>query len=77
MAILGERLTAGRHAAAEVLELMGAPDQMIAAGSAHNGRPVPPGATLLIYWWRGGHDSLQFLVREGLIESAQWYYAGE
>lgn len=77
MASLGERLASGRHTAAEVLALMGAPDVTLAAGSTHNGRPVPPGATLLIYWWRGGHDCLEFLVRAGLIESAQWYYAGE
>ena len=77
MATLGERLTSGRHTGAEVLALMGVPDATIAAGSAHNGRPVPLGATLLICWWRGGHDALQFLVRTGHIKSAQWYYAGE
>ncbi|WP_295446282.1 hypothetical protein [uncultured Thiodictyon sp.] len=77
MASLRERLASGRHTYAEVLALMGPPDQTIAAGSAHNGRPVPPGTPLLIYWWRGGHDCLELRVRAGLIESAQWYYAGE
>lgn len=77
MAILGERLTTGRHPSKEVISLMGPPDETLLGGSDHNGKQIPDGETYLVYWWRGGHDYLYFVVRGGVVESAKWYYAGE
>jgi hypothetical protein len=77
MAILGERLTAGRRTSSEVISLMGPPDETIAGPSVHDGHEIQEGETHLVYWWRGGHDHLYFVVREGVVESADWYYADE
>lgn len=77
MSILGERFSSAHYPASEVVSLLGPPDKTIAAGSNHSGQEVPVDRTHLIYWWRGGHDYLYFAVRNGVVESAEWYYAGE
>lgn len=77
MSELGEEI-ADRHCPLQqVLSLMGEPDATKSAGSHHNGEEVPSGQTHIIYWWRGGHDYLYFVVQDGVVVSARWWYAGE
>jgi len=77
MAEIGE-LVAARHLTTPELEkLLGAPDEVLKAGGDDHGTPVPEGETRLVYWWRGGHDSLGFVVRRGIVASSKWWLALE
>jgi len=77
MAELGERLGSSQHTSKEVIALLGPPDETLSSGSDHSGKPVPKGETHLIYWWRGGHDYQYFVVKNGIVVSANWYRALE
>lgn len=77
MSRLGQRLASEHPPAREVLSLLGAPDKTLSAGDDHHGKPVPPGQTYLIYWWRGGHDYLFFVVEHDRIVSSDWWHAWE
>lgn len=76
MSTLAERLGPG-HSSKEVVALMGAPDQILRAGSNPHGHDVAPNEVHLLYWWRGGHDYLYFIARKGIIVSTHWWHAGE
>ena len=76
MAGLGIRMGSGESRAAIVSHL-GKPNESFAAGSVHLGRIVPQGYEHLVYWWRGGHDYLYFIVRGQNSEASRWWYAGE
>ena len=57
--------------------LLGAPDAVAAPGARHATVPVPAGEEHLVYWWRGGHDYLYFVVRDGAVAASAWWFAGE
>jgi hypothetical protein len=71
MEALGTQLGTGHHTQAEVIELMGPPDQVTLQGKPHP-------AELLVYFWRGAHDYLYFTVGDkGVVLKADWWMAGE
>jgi hypothetical protein len=77
MAQLGERLGSGHHTSKEVIALLGPPDEVISASSRRSGQLFAEGETRLVYWWRGGHDYLYFIVIKDIVVSAKWYRALE
>ncbi|KYF80874.1 hypothetical protein BE20_00825 [Sorangium cellulosum] len=64
MGILGTKLGDGAHTKAEVVALLGEPDEIVAAGTPAFRRfartPAPHTKELLVYHWRGDHDVLFF-----------------
>jgi hypothetical protein len=77
MSEVGECLQQGHYPAHQVLTLLGKPDELLAAGSRHNGVLVGRNESHWVYWWRGGHDYLYLIVRHGRVAQARWWYAGE
>ncbi|MFC1743666.1 hypothetical protein ACFL35_06700 [Candidatus Riflebacteria bacterium] len=63
----GKRLGNTGSTKSQLIELMGEPD----AGRQEDDRE------LLIYFWRGWHDYLYFICKEGNIQKAKWYFAYE
>jgi hypothetical protein len=79
MNALQKHLQSGTHTCAEIVDLMGEPDQIV---SGEGLRPYPvTGAKpseVLIYQWRGAHDYLYFVIGPaGALLRAEWWYAGE
>ena len=74
---MGDRLGDGTYAERRVVELLGAPDEIFYGESRHATVDVPKGETHLVYWWRGGHDYLYFVVRDGRAVEGRWWLAGE
>ncbi|MBI4748386.1 MAG: hypothetical protein HY774_07835 [Acidobacteria bacterium] len=77
MSELGDRLELEHLPEKQVINLLGKPDEIIKGGKYHNGMLVPKPEKHLVYWWRGGHDYLYLVVRQGKIAEARWWYAGE
>lgn len=77
MSELGDRLELEHPSEKQVIKLLGKPDDVISGGKRHNGMLVPKNEKHLVYWWRGGHDYLFLVVRQGKIAEARWWYAGE
>jgi len=67
MAQLGQNLGTPEHTESEITGLMGEPDS----------RPTVNGDTHLIYLWRGWHDYLYFICRNGRVKESRWYFAYE
>lgn len=77
MSELGDRLELEHLPEKQVIKLLGKPDEVVSSGRQHNGIRVPKNEKHFIYWWRGGHDYLYLVVRQGKIAEARWWYAGE
>ena len=77
MAELGRRLGSGGHTSKEIVGILGPPDEVVTSASDHTGQLLAEGETHLIYWWRGGHDCLYFIVIKGNVVAANWYRALE
>ncbi|HMZ81919.1 MAG TPA: hypothetical protein PLL06_19640 [Acidobacteriota bacterium] len=77
MSELGDRLEQDHLPEKQVIKLLGKPDDVISGGKRHSGMLVPKNEKHLLYWWRGGHDYLYLVVRQGKIAEARWWYAGE
>ena len=60
-----------------IRKLMGPPDLIAESGGRHVMVDVPSGETHWVYWWRGGHDYLYFVLRAGRVAEARWWFAGE
>ena len=74
---VGSRLGDGTYTEHRVVELLGAPDEIFYGEDSHATVHVPKGETHLVYWWRGGHDYLYFVVRDGRVVEDKWWFAGE
>lgn len=74
---VGARLGDGTYTERRVVELLGAPEEIYYGEGRHATVHVPAGETHLVYWWRGGHDYLYFVVREGRVVDDRWWFAGE
>ena len=83
---LGELLGGGAYSRSQVVDLLGEPDAIAVEGEAlydrvrNRGEFVePPGGVdaFLVYHWRGEHDFLYLIVREGTVIGAGWWYVGE
>lgn len=77
MSDVGDAIAARRCRSSKVRELLGPPDEEVAGGGRHATVDVPRGETHWIYWWRGGHDYLYFVIRGGRVAEARWWFAGE
>lgn len=77
MSDLGERAVAERVRERRLVALLGEPDKIARSGDRHATVRVPPHEHHVLYWWRGGHDYLYFVIRRGRVADARWWYAGE
>lgn len=77
MCRLGEELGNGTHTERDVRRAMGRPDKEFRGGAWTGVLWVPRDEKHLIYWWRGGHDYLYFVVKRGRVDSARWWSALE
>ena len=77
MTELGHALEQQRMPVAKAKCLLGDPDETIRGGGRHNGELVPKRETHLIYWWRGGHDYLYLVVKDGRVIASRWWAAFE
>jgi hypothetical protein len=65
---LQARLGVPATSRAKVIASMGEPDEV---------RPSREASTMLVYYWRGRHDFLYFVVRDGQVVHCDWWMAGE
>ena len=77
MADLGVELAKSDATAECVERLLGPPDAVYTHGDRAYTGPVPTGECHLVYWWRGGHDVLYFVVRKNRVAAARWWFAYE
>jgi hypothetical protein len=86
MVELGTRLGAGSYSCADLTQLLGPPDHIVAADDPLSDliSSVPGYETAFasavefpVYEWRGTHDFLFFTCRNDLITASDWWYAGE
>ncbi len=77
MSDVGDAIAARRCRGSKVRDLLGPPDEVVDGGGRHATVDVPRGETHWIYWWRGGHDYLYFVIRGGRVAEARWWFAGE
>ena len=64
---LGKRLGDTGYSKSQLIDLIGEPD----------GVRQEENKEFLIYFWRGWHDYLYFICKEGNIQKANWYFAYE
>ena len=81
MVELAEALGDGTRARADVVRLMGEPDEVLrkdrrAFTDAYNGNDARV-RELLVYEWRGRHDFLFFTSDDARVLGAEWWFAGE
>lgn len=81
---LGTRLGAGDYGRSTITALLGPPDHIVKGGDPLFDlmQTVPVyetavDAEFLVYEWRSTHDFLFFVVQDGRITDADWWYAGE
>lgn len=82
---LGKQLGKPEYREEDIIRIMGKPDALKVAGEYQPGslgqnapeRIVSNDEVLIIYFWRGWHDYLYFVSKAGIIQRAQWYFAGE
>lgn len=81
MTRLGELLGDGKHTRAEVVTLMGAPDEVLKPGDMMYPHAYSGGDArvreLLVYQWRGGHDFLYFMSDGERVLGHGWWAALE
>ena len=73
LAELGELLGHPGTPESRVLSLLGEPDRRTAGALVR----TPDGTSLLVYQWRGLHDFLYFVLRDGRVVRSDWWMAGE
>jgi predicted PolB exonuclease-like 3'-5' exonuclease len=81
MQALGDALGDGTHTRAEIVQLLGAPDAVLAPGDmmfreAYDGADARV-RELLVYQWRGGHDFLYFGSDGVRVYAHGWWAALE
>lgn len=77
MVILGQRLGSGEHTLQEVISLMGEPDEVLQNDFHPYGTEIPSGEKHAVYFWRGRHDYLYFVVRREIVVMSRWWHAYE
>lgn len=82
---LGKQLGKPEYQQEDIIRLLGKPDAIKVAGDyqprsigddTYEGI-IPKNEVFLIYFWRGWHDYLYFVSKNGIIQQARWYFAGE
>jgi len=74
---LGDILRTPDYNQNDIIRIMGKPDWTIVAGGHHSNITVPSNEVHLIYYWRGWHDYLYFVCKDGTIKESKWYFALE
>jgi hypothetical protein len=82
---LGKQLGNPEYSQEDIIRLMGKPDEVMKSGDFQPpsiGQDdlsgiIPKDEVRLVYYWRGRHDYLYFISKDGIIKSAHWYFAGE
>ena len=83
---LGSRLGEGEYHNTEIIQLLNPPDQIARQGNplydliiSLPGYDALPTASyeFLVYYWRGMHDFLFFICKDGIIIGSDWWYAGD
>jgi hypothetical protein len=78
---LGELLGDGKRMQAEVVALLGAPDEVLKPGDMKYAHAYSGGDArvreLLVYQWRGGHDFLYFTSDGAHVLASGWWHAYE
>jgi hypothetical protein len=86
MTQLGSRFGLGTNTNAQVVDLLGPPDQIVREGDrlfemvarqSIPERSAHDSLELLIYYWRGAHDFLYFRSNGRNILGSGWWYAYE
>jgi hypothetical protein len=86
MIVLGERLGSGAFSRQQIIDLLGAPDDIARQGDPLTDlieRVSPEYAAssdaieFLVHYWRGEHDFLFFACQEDVIIGLGWWHAGE
>ena len=84
---LGLRLGNSSYSKADIKELLGAPDliktnedndftQRLYLSSDSN-FIKEKNVEYLVYYWRGSHDFLYFICKDGVVQKSSWYFAYE
>jgi len=73
---LGKRLGTPSCKEEDIKRKMGEPDT-IWVEKQNPDIPLMPSEVHLIYLWRGWHDYLYFVSKEGVIQNSKWYFALE
>jgi hypothetical protein len=83
---LGSSLTEGEYDKAEIINLLGSPDQTVQPGDhlfnliitlSRYDASTAKSYKFLVYYWRGAHDFLFFTCQDGQIIGSDWCYAGD
>lgn len=77
MTDVGDRIGKQHCTTEKLTELLGPPNKIVKAGEFYVATRVPPDESHWVYWWRGGHDYLYFVVQKGRVSEAKWWFAGE
>lgn len=81
---IADELNRARHSEADIIQLLGEPDQTIQKGEELYSTLYPEpsqttgvSAQILIYHWRGNHDYLFLISEDDVVTQIDWWYAGE
>jgi len=82
---LGLQLGIPDYRREDIIRLMGQPDAVMRAGDyqpgslghSATGSIISKEVEHLVYFWRGWHDYLYFISKNGTIQRTEWYFAGE
>jgi hypothetical protein len=82
---LGQQLGKPEYRQQDIIRIMGEPDAIMVEGEyqpgslGHSapGGIIPKDEVHIVYFWRGWHDYLYFVIKGGVIQQCHWYFAGE
>ena len=81
---LASRLIGGAYDKNTIVQLLDPPDQIARESDdlfdligSQPGYGESDSVEYLIYYWRGTHDFLFFVCRDGAVVGADWWYAGD
>ncbi len=71
---IGSQLSKGSFSKVEVIQYLGVPDF---AGQEVNVLSIEDSEEVMIYFWRGWHDWLYFIVENEQVKKVDWWFAYE
>lgn len=64
---LGKLLGNSAYTKTDIINIMGKPDEVLFKNKTER----------LVYFWRGWHDYLYFVCKDGVVQEHRWYFAYE